>query len=110
MDISRQNKFPALTSMVNTTTSTNFLVHVPSPLLPKANHAGTATIESPVDLNPDVITAAKMPGHPEVQQSPIFPNLPSEAEMEAGCDSDGFHDSCHEAINEEGPQDFNEDK
>ena len=30
--------------------------------------------------------------------------------MEAGYDSDGFADCCHDAIDKEGPHDFNEDK
>jgi hypothetical protein len=30
--------------------------------------------------------------------------------MEEGYDSDGFYDYCHDAIEEEGPQDFDEDK
>ncbi len=94
----------------NTTTSTNSLLHVPSPLLPRAIHAGAASIGSPVDPDPDVVAAAKMPGHPEVQQTRSFPNFPSEAQMDEGYDSDGFHDCCHEAIEEEGPQDFDEDE
>jgi hypothetical protein len=94
----------------NTTTSTNSLVHVPSPLVPRAIHVGAASIGSPVDPDPDVVAAAKMPGHPEVQQTRSFPNFPSEAQMDEGYDSDGFHDCCHEAIEEEGPQDFDEDE
>jgi hypothetical protein len=94
----------------NTTTSTNSLVHVPSPLLPRAIHAGAASIGSPVHPDPDVVAATKMPGHPEVQQCRIFPNFPFEAQMDLGYDSDGFHDCCHEAIEEEGPQDFDEDE
>ena len=53
----------------NTTTSTNSLVHVPSPLLLIAIHVGAASIGSPVDPDPDVVAAAKMPGHPDVQQT-----------------------------------------
>jgi hypothetical protein len=74
----------------NTTTSTHSLVHVPSLLLPRAIHVGAASIGSPVRPDPDVVAATKMPGHPEVQQCRIFPNFPSEAQMDLGYDSDGF--------------------
>ena len=51
-----------------------------------------------------------MPGHPEVRQSRIFPNFPSKAELDQGYDSDGSQDCCRDAIEEEGPQDFDEDE
>ncbi len=79
----------------NESTSTTSLLHEPSQLQPRAIQAGAELIGSPVGPDPDAAVATMMPGHPEVQQSRIFPNFPSEAQMEQGYDSDGFHDCCH---------------
>ena len=51
-----------------------------------------------------------MPGHPEVRPLRSLTNFPSEAQIEEGYDSDGFYDCCRDAIEEEGPQDFDEDE
>ena len=94
----------------NETSSTNSLPHVPSPLLPRAIQAGAELIGSPIGPDPDVVAATMMPGHPEVRITQVFPNFPSDAQIEKGYDSDGYQDCCRDAIVEEGPQDFDEDE
>jgi hypothetical protein len=94
----------------NEAAPTNSVLGTPSPIHPRAILAEDQSVGSPLRPNPDVVAAMVMPGHPEVRQASMFPNFPSEAQLDEGYDSDGFQDCCRDAIEEEGPQDFDEDE